>query len=198
MFYETNAMLAPALLYRISSRAHGEMRFCEMTEATMSVNKGNFMKTNVKNQSGFTLVELILVVAIIGMLTAAIAPSFTTLLADSGETSGKGTAGAIQSAINTTVAQNIVAGATTILPASLDGVSAGAACSSTAALSNTNTCFYQVTKTPVSSNWTKGTTANTYTYTFTGGSLTFTYAADTTNNTATFRCTSASGTGVSC
>lgn len=203
MFYETSATLAPALLYRISSRAHGEMMSCEMTEATMLVNKGNFMKTNMKNESGFTLIELILVIAIIGMLTAAIAPSFTTLLADSGEASAKGTAGAIQSSINTAIAQNIVAGYPgTGNTSSPVNISAAIDSASSGVCSSTNFCFSSVSSTPVSGNWRK-TSATTYRFYVnpndtTTNYLTYTYAPNTNGNSATFLCTSSAGTYVSC
>src|SRR3989338_6222289 len=75
------------------------------------------MKTKITNQSGFTLIELILVIAILGILAVAVAPSFTNLLTNASTTGGRGTAGAIQSGINTMYAEN-VAGNVTAAPGS--------------------------------------------------------------------------------
>ena len=166
------------------------------------------METNkINNQAGFTLIELILVVAIIGMLTAAIAPSFTTILADAGEASAKGIAGDVQSSINTIIAQNMAAGCTSSL---------GSGCATTGAVDISGNldaagtglcstlasgCFSRVITSGVTnSSWSK-TSATVYRYTVNGGgTLDFTYTPGT--NTATFKCTTAAassgGAALSC
>lgn len=159
------------------------------------------MKTNkINNQAGFTLIELILVVAIIGMLTAAIAPSFTTLLADTSEASAKGLGGQIQSAINIRFAENLAGGTSTSPGAfDLDGLASGSTCSTT------NTCFDNVSSVAMtSSSWRKAsgsasaTDTDTYTYAAPSGAgnLTFTYTPGTAN-AGTFICTGSAGS-ISC
>jgi len=117
------------------------------------------MKNTINNQKGFTLVELILCVAILGMMTAAIAPSFGNLLAKSTAVSGKGTAGAIQSSINTRMSENLLDGLATVWPTALETVATNGACSALA-----NGCFDAVSLQPIrDAAWSKS--GATYTYT---------------------------------
>lgn len=136
------------------------------------------MKNTINNQNGFTLVELILVVAILGLLAAAVAPSFSNLLAKSAETTGKGTAGAIQSGINTKYAENVANNVTPSWPTQLDSAANGACTSS-------NSCFSDVVQSLSSESWSKtGTT--TYQYNAQGAIQLYSY--DTVKGT--FTCTS--------
>src|SRR3989339_520177 len=54
----------------------------------------------MKNQKGFTLIELMIVVAIIGILSAIAIPKFADLIRKSNEGATKGNLGAVRSAIS--------------------------------------------------------------------------------------------------
>lgn len=136
------------------------------------------MKRIINNQSGFTLIELILVIAILGILAVAVAPSFTNLLTSASTTGGLGTAGAIQSGINTMYAENVASNTTPFWVATLDSASNGVC-------STSNPCFSNVVQPITSGSWAR--VSNTqYTYDNAGVSQTYTYDSAT----GTFQCSS--------
>lgn len=117
------------------------------------------MKTNTPlNSSGFTLVELILVIAILGMLAVSVAPSFSNLLTSSTTTGGKATAGAIQSAINTRFTQNVLNNVTPFWPSSFDSVPDNTVCSTT------QVCFGGITAHGITSSKWRKINGNNYDY----------------------------------
>lgn len=117
------------------------------------------------NDKGFTLIELILVIAILGILAVAVAPQFVNIQANAQEAQRDGTAGAIRDGINMQFAQTLATTGTGAFPAALDSAAAGACATA-------NECFDVVLQQGVADNWTK--TSDTV-YVHDDTSTTFTY-----------------------
>ncbi len=64
----------------------------------------------MKRQSGFTLIELVVVIVILGILAATAAPKFMNLQGDARIASLKGLEGAVKSAVNLTYSKAILSG----------------------------------------------------------------------------------------
>jgi prepilin-type N-terminal cleavage/methylation domain-containing protein len=122
------------------------------------------MKKTLNSQSGFTLIELVLVITILGILAIAAAPSFIDITADAQQSQRDGVAGAVREGINLQYANTLVSTGTGSYPATLDGAADGACTSA-------NACYGSVIKDVVTSAWTKA--GLTYTHDVTGSVFTY-------------------------
>ena len=128
------------------------------------------MKTQMRNGQGFTLIELVMVIAIIGILAAASIPVFRDLNDDASEAAMNGMVGAVRGGIHSVYA--LAAADPAIVDAfvsTLDGQADGV-CSVG--------CFTNVLSYPVvDSSWSKS--GLTYTHVLTGRSFTYNSAVGT-------------------
>ncbi len=114
----------------------------------------------MRQSTGFTLIELIMVIVIIGILAVVAVPKFIDLSASANTAAEQGVVGGVRAGILTYFANNKA------YPATLDAASV-------AACSNANACFTTILQQGgVTSQWTKasattytGPTGTTYTYT---------------------------------
>ena len=125
---------------------------------TMVKYSQNQREVDVMGRSGFTLIELIMVIVILGILAAVAVPRFIDLTDDANDAAERGVVGGVRAGIYTEYAQNRA------YPAALDA-SADGACT------DANPCFDLVlAQGGITSDWTKagltytGPTTNSYTY----------------------------------
>ncbi len=67
-----------------------------------------------KQQSGFTLIELVIVIVVLGILGAVAIPKFTDLATDAADAAAAGIAGELSTAIATNYAKVLLGGGTAI------------------------------------------------------------------------------------
>ena len=75
----------------------------------------------MKRDKGFTLIELVMVIAIIGILATIAVPKFVNISAEAKRSATKGTLGAVRSTLAIRYAQSATGGANASFPASLSG-----------------------------------------------------------------------------
>ena len=126
---------------------------------------------NRKNQ-GFTLIELIMVIVILGILAVVAIPRFTNLSINANASAEQGVVGGVRAGIATLHANNVANNVVPNYPATLDAAAL-------AACTTANPCFGTVlAQGGVTAGWTK-TGALTYTGPDTVAALTYTYVPAT-------------------
>ena len=128
-------------------------------------------------EKGFTLIELVMVIVVLGILGAVAAPQYVDLQSDAKIANENGVSGAVRAGISTYYVDP-ARGNRTSFPATLDGAS-NAVCSAT------NSCFDTVLPGGIRDQWTKISAStyrsprngtNVWTYSSTNGSFSKTTA----------------------
>ncbi len=120
----------------------------------------------MRNKKGFTLIELVMVIVILGILAVVAAPKYFNLSASANQAAEQGVVGGVRSGISSYFAQNKA------YPLTLDAALP-------VACSTANACFTNVlSQGGITSQWTKvsntlyrGPTGTSYTYTVADGSF---------------------------
>lgn len=125
------------------------------------------------NRKGFTLIELILVIAILGILAVAALPRFLNISQNARQASRDGVVGAVRSGIALYRANNMVtAGGSGSYPVTLDANADAATCA---------TCFGEILAQSINdASWRR---VNSTSYQYYDGSSNTTYSYNTVNGT---------------
>lgn len=120
-----------------------------------------------RGQEGFTLIELVIIILVLGILAATAIPKFYSLRTEANAAAEKGVVGAVRGGIAIIYASNVTNSPTGTFPNVLDGAATGPS-------SSTNALFTSVMEAPGVNDgtWTKasatqyaGPAGRTYTYT---------------------------------
>lgn len=126
------------------------------------------------SERGFTLIELVLVITILGILAVAALPNFINIATQARQSSRNGTVGAVRSGIVLFRANDLVANGppgTYPTNAQIDAVANGTACSPA------NPCFGGIVMNGITDGaWSK-TAANQWTFNDGGATYLYTYTA---------------------
>ena len=121
-----------------------------------------------KREKGFTLIELIMVIVLLGLLAVVAIPQYTNLQSQAKTAAELGVVGGVRSGIYTKYAANLANNVTPAYPASLGG---SGNCTSA------SPCFANVLSQGVTQDWTAsgavftGPANNSYTYSNTTGTF---------------------------
>lgn len=128
----------------------------------------------LRSTQGFTLIELVVIILVLGILAVTAIPRFVDLRDEARAASCQGVLGAVRGGIAVIYASNILNDVIPIYPALLDGAADGPN-------SGGITFFDNVLDNGVGDdNWTKDTTGTIdYTCDPTGGNITYTYTPAT-------------------
>ena len=126
------------------------------------------LTSKVKGQQGFTLIELVLVITILGILAVTALPNFINISQNAQDSARIGIVGSVREGISLQKAQDLVQnGPPGLYPPALDAIADGTAASVSSPIFQ-NVLHHAVT----SSKWTK---VNTTTYTYADGTSAFTF-----------------------